>query len=205
MPPRQWADLLLSSACPLSPAHPSGWVLWIGPCGNRSFQHYYCRHGQPTFLFHYLLKAPTLVGRALMDRVEGFRPRRLSIATACRRLRVLTIFHLSTNVFCLMLLRLGVETAWSQKFSQALAQAQPPARSTQRRKLFTVVVFRRSFRVVFGFRFCVELRQLVFQRSPPVAPLPHRPRVPVAAVRPAARLWRGRRRLVKPLTAAIRR
>ena len=40
---------------------------------------------------------------------------------------------------------LGVEHAWAQQFSQVLAQAATAERHRQRRKLFAVVVFRRSF------------------------------------------------------------
>ena len=132
--------------------------------------------------FYYLLKAPTLVGRALMDRVEGFR-RRLSIATACRRLRVLTTCLPMFSALCFCVLE---SRPLAQKFPRRWRRRNR-RRATQRRKLFTVVVFGAAFASFSASGFASNFGSSFSSARPP---LPHRPRVPVAAVRPAAR-WRG--------------
>jgi hypothetical protein len=75
-------------------------------------------------LFHYLLKAPTLAGRALMDRVEGFR---LFLKTVDGdRMNRLASPAKTPELFERFLpyaLALGVEHAWAQQFSQVLAAA----------------------------------------------------------------------------------
>ncbi len=75
-------------------------------------------------LFHYLLKAPTLAGRSLMDRVEGFR---LFLKTVDGdRINRMAEPARTPELFERFLpyaLALGVEHAWAQQFSQVLAAA----------------------------------------------------------------------------------
>jgi hypothetical protein len=75
-------------------------------------------------IFHYLLKAPTLAGRALMDRVEGFR---MFLGAVDRdRIRTLSPPVQTPELFERFLpyaLALGVEAAWAQQFAQVLAAA----------------------------------------------------------------------------------
>jgi hypothetical protein len=75
-------------------------------------------------LFHYLLKAPTLAGRSLMDRVEGFR---LFLKTVDGdRLTRMASPARTPELFERFLpyaLALGVEHAWAQQFAQVLAAA----------------------------------------------------------------------------------
>ena len=79
------------------------------------------------YLFHYLLKAPTRVGRRLMDEVEGFR---LFLTAAEKdRLNVLNPVDKTPELFEKFLpyaLALGVEQAWSDRFSEALSNAAGP-------------------------------------------------------------------------------
>jgi uncharacterized membrane protein YgcG len=75
-------------------------------------------------LFHHLLKAPTLVGRALMDRVEGFKM--FLTAVESDRLQTIASPDKTPQLFERFLpyaFALGVEHAWAQQFSQVLAQA----------------------------------------------------------------------------------
>lgn len=75
-------------------------------------------------LFHHLLKAPTLAGRALMDRVEGFKM--FLTAVDADRLQTITRPDKTPQLFERFLpyaFALGVEHAWAQQFSQVLAQA----------------------------------------------------------------------------------
>jgi uncharacterized membrane protein YgcG len=75
-------------------------------------------------LFHHLLKAPTLAGRALMDRVEGFKA--FLKAVDADRLQTMIPPEKTPQLFERFLpyaLALGVEHAWSEQFSQVLAQA----------------------------------------------------------------------------------
>ncbi|HEX3587749.1 MAG TPA: DUF2207 domain-containing protein, partial [Candidatus Angelobacter sp.] len=75
-------------------------------------------------LFHHLLKAPTLAGRALMDRVEGFKM--FLTAVDADRLRTIARPDKTPQLFERFLpyaFALGVEHAWAQQFSQVLAQA----------------------------------------------------------------------------------
>jgi hypothetical protein len=75
-------------------------------------------------LFHHLLKAPTLAGRALMDRVEGFKV--FLTAVDADRLRTIARPDKTPQLFERFLpyaFALGVEHAWAQQFSQVLAQA----------------------------------------------------------------------------------
>ena len=181
-----------------------GMLIWA--CGIAAFSIIAAAMGI-NVLFHHLLKAPTLVGRALMDRVEGFKM--FLPAVDADRLQTIARPDKTPELFERFLpyaFALGVEHAWAEQFSQVLAQAATAGGDRQRRKLFTVVVFRRNFRVVLGFRFCVELRKLVFQRCLIVF---HRSWIVLGfRWRRFVRRrwgWRGRRRLVKPLTAAIRR
>ena len=78
-------------------------------------------------LFHHLLKAPTRAGRQLLDRVDGFK----------MFLTAVDGHHLSTMAapdktpelferFLPYALALGVEQAWAEQFSQALAMAGAP-------------------------------------------------------------------------------
>lgn len=75
-------------------------------------------------LFHFLLKAPTLAGRALMDRVEGFRL--FLNAVDGDRINRTSPVAKTPELFERYLpyaLALGVEHAWAQQFSQVLAAA----------------------------------------------------------------------------------
>ena len=75
-------------------------------------------------LFHHLLKAPTLAGRALMDRVEGFKM--FLQAVDADRLQTIARPDKTPQLFERFLpyaFALGVEHAWAQQFSQVLAQA----------------------------------------------------------------------------------
>jgi len=75
-------------------------------------------------LFHHLLKAPTLAGRALMDRVEGFKM--FLTAVDADRLQTIARPDKTPQLFERFLpyaFALGVEHVWAQQFSQVLAQA----------------------------------------------------------------------------------
>ena len=75
-------------------------------------------------LFHHLLKAPTLAGRAVMDRVEGFKM--FLTAVDADRLQTIARPDKTPQLFERFLpyaFALGVEHAWAQQFSQVLAQA----------------------------------------------------------------------------------
>jgi uncharacterized membrane protein YgcG len=75
-------------------------------------------------LFHYLLKAPTRAGRALLDRVEGFKM--FLSAVDGDRINRMSAVDQTPAVFERFLpfaLALGVEHAWAEKFSQVLAYA----------------------------------------------------------------------------------
>ena len=76
-------------------------------------------------LFYYLLKAPTLSGRQIMDQVEGFKMY-LSVAEK-DRLNMLNPPEKTPELFEKYLpyaLALNVENAWSEQFSEILAKAQ---------------------------------------------------------------------------------
>ena len=75
-------------------------------------------------LFHQLLKARTQAGRALLDRIEGFRM--FLSAVDSDRINVMNPTNQTPAVFERFLpfaLALGVEHAWAEKFSQVLASA----------------------------------------------------------------------------------
>ena len=75
-------------------------------------------------LFHYLLKAPTSAGRALLDKVEGFKM--FLSAVEKDRLNVLNPLPHTPATFEKYLpyaLALDVEQRWSERFSDVLAQA----------------------------------------------------------------------------------
>jgi len=75
-------------------------------------------------LFYHLLKAPTLLGRKIMDQIEGFK-QYLSVAEA-PRLRVLNPPEKTPELFEKYLpyaLALDVEHKWSEQFSDVLARA----------------------------------------------------------------------------------
>jgi uncharacterized membrane protein YgcG len=75
-------------------------------------------------LFHHLLKAPTLAGRALMDRVEGFKM--FLTAVDADRLQTIARPDKTPQLFERFLpyaFALGVEHAWAEQFSQVLASA----------------------------------------------------------------------------------
>jgi len=75
-------------------------------------------------LFHYLLKAPTSAGRALLDKVEGFKM--FLSAVEKDRLNVLNPLQQTPATFEKYLpyaLALDVEQQWSERFSDVLAQA----------------------------------------------------------------------------------
>jgi uncharacterized membrane protein YgcG len=76
-------------------------------------------------LFYYLLKAPTLSGRQIMDQVEGFKMY-LSVAEK-DRLNMLNPPEKTPELFEKYLpyaLALGVENEWSEQFAEVLARAQ---------------------------------------------------------------------------------
>jgi Predicted membrane protein (DUF2207) len=75
-------------------------------------------------LFHYLLKAPTVAGRLLMDQVEGFKMF-LGEVDGDRLNRVMPPDQTPATFekFLPYALALDVEQAWSQKFSGALGAA----------------------------------------------------------------------------------
>jgi uncharacterized membrane protein YgcG len=75
-------------------------------------------------LFYHLLKAPTLAGRKIMDQIEGFK---LYLSVAEKdRLNLLNPPEKTPELFEKYLpyaLALDVENAWSEQFSEVLAQA----------------------------------------------------------------------------------
>ncbi len=80
-------------------------------------------------LFYYLLKAPTLAGRRLMDQIEGFKMF-LSVAEK-DRLEVLHPPDKTPELYEKYLpyaLALDVENEWSEQFAEVLAQAQVDGR-----------------------------------------------------------------------------
>jgi hypothetical protein len=75
-------------------------------------------------LFHYLLKAPTRAGRALLDQVEGFKEYFLAVEKD--PMERLGKRELTPEVFEKYLpyaIALGVEKAWSSAFAAALARS----------------------------------------------------------------------------------
>jgi uncharacterized membrane protein YgcG len=83
-------------------------------------------------LFHFLLKAPTKAGRALMDRVEGFRMF-MKAVDSDRIQRLAPPPEKTPELFERFLpyaLALDVEHAWASQFSSALAMAAAPAGSS---------------------------------------------------------------------------
>jgi uncharacterized membrane protein YgcG len=84
-------------------------------------------------LFHYLLKAPTRAGRALMDRVEGFRTFLQAVDGDRMRRMALPEPERTPELFERFLpyaMALGVEHAWAQQFTQVLAASAAPAASS---------------------------------------------------------------------------
>ncbi len=81
-------------------------------------------------LFYYLLKAPTLKGRRIMDQIEGFKLY-LSVAEKDR----LEMFHPPEKTpelfekYLPYALALDVENQWSEQFAEVLAQAQAEGRA----------------------------------------------------------------------------
>ena len=79
--------------------------------------------------FHYLLKAPTLAGRALLDQVEGFK--RYFMAVERNPMERLDGPEVTPELFDKLLpyaVALDVEQAWSKRFAAALQRAgQAPA------------------------------------------------------------------------------
>ena len=80
-------------------------------------------------LFHYLLKAPTRAGRALLDQVEGFKQYFLAVEKdPMERLNGRELTPELFEKYLPYAMALGVEQAWSDRFAAALAQAgQAPA------------------------------------------------------------------------------
>ncbi len=81
------------------------------------------------WIFYHLLKAPTLAGRKLMDRIEGFRMF-LSVAEK-DRLNLLNPPERTPELFERYLpyaLALGVEQQWSEQFADVLNRAGTPDR-----------------------------------------------------------------------------
>jgi uncharacterized membrane protein YgcG len=76
------------------------------------------------YLFHYLLKAPTRTGRALLDQIEGFKM--FLAATEQDRMNILYPPMRTPELFEKYLpyaLALGVEQEWSEQFAEILAYA----------------------------------------------------------------------------------
>jgi uncharacterized membrane protein YgcG len=76
------------------------------------------------FLFHHLLKRPTHVGRALLDRIQGFRM--FLAATEKDRYEALSPTKLTPDLFEKFLpyaMALNVEKLWTEKFASVLSQA----------------------------------------------------------------------------------
>ncbi|HDQ44853.1 MAG TPA: DUF2207 domain-containing protein, partial [bacterium] len=75
-------------------------------------------------LFYQLIKAPTILGRRVMDQIEGFR---MYLETAeGERLNILNFHQKTPELFERYLpyaMALGVENAWSLKFTGVLARA----------------------------------------------------------------------------------
>jgi uncharacterized membrane protein YgcG len=83
-------------------------------------------------VFHFLLKAPTKAGRALMDRVEGFRMF-MKAVDGDRIQRLAPPPEKTPELFERFLpyaFALDVEQAWASQFSQVLAMAVAPAGSS---------------------------------------------------------------------------
>jgi uncharacterized membrane protein len=80
-------------------------------------------------LFHYLLKAPTRAGRALLDEVEGFKQYFLAVERdPMERLNGRELTPELFEKYLPYAMALGVEQAWSDRFAAALAEAgQVPA------------------------------------------------------------------------------
>jgi predicted membrane protein DUF2207 len=98
-----------------------GMLIWA--CGVAAFALIAAAIGL-NVLFHHLLRAPTLAGRALMDRVEGFKM--FLTAVDSDRLQTIARPDKTPQLFERFLpyaFALGVEHAWAQQFSQVLAQA----------------------------------------------------------------------------------
>ena len=98
-----------------------GVLIWA--CGVAAFGIIAAAIGM-NVLFHHLLKAPTLAGRALMDRVEGFKM--FLTAVDSDRLQTIARPDKTPQLFERFLpyaFALGVEHAWAEQFSQVLAQA----------------------------------------------------------------------------------
>ncbi len=79
------------------------------------------------YLFHYLLKAPTRSGRALLDQIEGFRM--FLAAVEEDRYKALNPLEKTPELFEKFLphaMALNVEKAWSEKFAAVLARAAQP-------------------------------------------------------------------------------
>jgi uncharacterized membrane protein YgcG len=79
------------------------------------------------YLFHYLLKAPTRVGRRLLDEIEGFRL--FLTAVEKDRLETLNPADKTPELFEKYLpyaLALGVEQTWSEKFADVISHAGEP-------------------------------------------------------------------------------
>jgi uncharacterized membrane protein len=75
-------------------------------------------------LFHYLMKAPTRTGRALLDQVEGFKQYFLAVERdPLQRLSEPEVTPELFEKYLPYAVALGVEKAWSARFAAALAQA----------------------------------------------------------------------------------
>jgi uncharacterized membrane protein YgcG len=81
-------------------------------------------------LFHHLLKAPTVAGRRLLDRIEGFRM--FLTAVDAQRMNTMMPPEKTPALFERFLpyaLALGVENAWAEQFAGVLAAAGQAGRS----------------------------------------------------------------------------
>ncbi|MFB3896602.1 MAG: DUF2207 domain-containing protein [bacterium] len=82
------------------------------------------------YLFYHLLKAPTLMGRQLLDKIEGFKM--FLTVTEKDRLNILNPLGRTPELFERYLpyaLALDVEQAWTEQFSEVLNQASTDGRA----------------------------------------------------------------------------
>ncbi len=112
-------------------------------------------------LFHYLLKAPTRAGRALLDQVEGFKQYFLAVERdPMQRLSEPEITPERFEKYLPYAVALGVEKAWSARFAAALAQAGKP-----QAQLFAHLVPGKRFQLTRRRRIRLGSGNDAFQRS----------------------------------------
>ncbi len=160
-----------------------GMLIWA--CGCRRVRLIAAAMGI-NVLFHHLLKAPTLAGRALMDRVEGFKM--FLTAVDADRLQTIARPDKTPQLFERFLpyaFALGVEHAWAQQFSQVLAQAATAGGSgsgtSYSPSWYSGAAFASFSASDFASSFSSSFSSAISSSST----APDHLRVPVAAVRPA--------------------